>query len=193
MPRRVKVDGDLFHGQVPDGAVYVGRQAPGLRKSPYANPFPVKTYGLAESLLRYRLHIEGFDMATLERDLTGKRPRLLVPAQPAMPRGCAAGASQPMTTTEQSNQDRANATEWLERELRFYLHKVNPTQQMQDTDADVTRMWKVYADVAPMSDIYAAVARILLTTAPVEQIQAAAADVAAAVCGCHDTHHTHGA
>jgi hypothetical protein len=44
----------------------------GLRKSPYANPFPVKTYGLAESLLRYRLHIEGFDMATLERDLTGK-------------------------------------------------------------------------------------------------------------------------
>jgi hypothetical protein len=30
------------------------------------------TYGLAESLLRYRLHIEGFDMATLERDLTGK-------------------------------------------------------------------------------------------------------------------------
>jgi hypothetical protein len=32
----------------------------------------VKTYGLAESLLRYRLHIEGFDMATLERDLTGK-------------------------------------------------------------------------------------------------------------------------
>jgi hypothetical protein len=98
-----------------------------------------------------------------------------------------------MTTTEQSNQERANAIEWLERELRFYLHKVNPTQQMQDTDADVTRMCKVYADVAPMWDIYAAVARILLTTAPVEQIQAAAADVAAAVCGCHDTHHTHGA
>ena len=62
MSRRVKVTGDLFHGQVPDGAVYVGRQAPGLRRSPYANPYPVKTYGLAESLLRYRLHIEGFDM-----------------------------------------------------------------------------------------------------------------------------------
>jgi Domain of unknown function (DUF4326) len=70
--RRVKVTGDLFHGRIPDGAVYVGRQAPGLRRSPYANPYPVKTYGLAESLLRYRLHIEGFDMATLERDLAGK-------------------------------------------------------------------------------------------------------------------------
>jgi hypothetical protein len=72
MTRRVKVTGDLFHGRIPDGAIYVGRQAPGLRRSPYANPFAVKTYGLAESLLRYRLHIEGFDMATLERDLTGK-------------------------------------------------------------------------------------------------------------------------
>jgi Domain of unknown function (DUF4326) len=70
--RRVKVTGDLFHGRIPDGAVYVGRQAPGLCRSPYANPYSVKTYGLAESLLRYRLHIEGFDMATLERDLTGK-------------------------------------------------------------------------------------------------------------------------
>jgi hypothetical protein len=67
-----KVTGDLFHGQVPDGAVYVGRQAPGLRQSPYANPYPVKTYGLAESLLRYRLYIEGFDTAILERDLAGR-------------------------------------------------------------------------------------------------------------------------
>jgi hypothetical protein len=64
MSRRVKVTGDLFHGQVPNGAVYVGRAAPGLRRSPYANPFPVKTYGLAESLRRYRLHAEGFDAAT---------------------------------------------------------------------------------------------------------------------------------
>ena len=66
MTRRVKVTGDLFHGQVPDGAVYVGRAAPGLRKSPYANPFPVKTYGLAESLRHYRLHAEGFNAAALE-------------------------------------------------------------------------------------------------------------------------------
>jgi hypothetical protein len=32
----------------------------------------VKTHGLAQSLLRYRLHLEAFDMATLERDLAGK-------------------------------------------------------------------------------------------------------------------------
>ncbi len=38
-PKRVRVDGDLFHGQVPDDAVYVGRQAPGHRRSPWANPF----------------------------------------------------------------------------------------------------------------------------------------------------------
>jgi hypothetical protein len=74
-----KVTGDLFHGQVPDGAVYVGRQAPGLRQSPYANPYPVKTYGLAESLLRYRLYIEGFDTAILERDLAGRDPACWCP------------------------------------------------------------------------------------------------------------------
>jgi hypothetical protein len=69
---RVKVTGDLFHGLVPDGAVYVGRAAPGLRKSPYANPFPVKTYGLTESLRRYQTHAETFDLAAVRRDLTGK-------------------------------------------------------------------------------------------------------------------------
>jgi hypothetical protein len=41
MPSRVRVDGDLFHGRVPDGAIYVGRAAPGLRTSPWANPFKV--------------------------------------------------------------------------------------------------------------------------------------------------------
>jgi hypothetical protein len=46
MPERVKVQGDLFHGVIPlqdDGrsAVYVGRAAPGLPASPYANPFKV--------------------------------------------------------------------------------------------------------------------------------------------------------
>lgn len=54
MNRRVKVAGDLFHGVVPDGAVYIGRSAPGLRRSPFANPWPVKTYGLEESRRRYR-------------------------------------------------------------------------------------------------------------------------------------------
>lgn len=40
-PRRVRVMGDLFHGRIPDGAVYVGRAAPGLKASPFANPHRV--------------------------------------------------------------------------------------------------------------------------------------------------------
>lgn len=40
-PKRVKVHGDLYHGKVPLGACYVGRAAPGLRRSPYRNPFKV--------------------------------------------------------------------------------------------------------------------------------------------------------
>jgi hypothetical protein len=40
-PRRVRVLGDPYHGRVPDGAVYVGRAAPGLRASRYANPHRV--------------------------------------------------------------------------------------------------------------------------------------------------------
>jgi len=43
-PQRVRVLGDYFHGRVPAGAVYVGRAAPGLPASRYANPF--KTGGL---------------------------------------------------------------------------------------------------------------------------------------------------
>ena len=41
IPQRVRVQGDYFHGVVPDGAVYVGRQAPGLRQSFFHNPFRV--------------------------------------------------------------------------------------------------------------------------------------------------------
>lgn len=40
-PERVKVGGDLFHPRVPDGAIYVGRQCPGLFASEFANPFKV--------------------------------------------------------------------------------------------------------------------------------------------------------
>jgi hypothetical protein len=40
-PRRVRVLGDLYHGRIPDGAVYVGRAAPGLPPSPYANPHKI--------------------------------------------------------------------------------------------------------------------------------------------------------
>jgi Domain of unknown function (DUF4326) len=41
-PRRVKVTGDLWHPAVPHGAVYVGRHSPGLRASPFANPFSLR-------------------------------------------------------------------------------------------------------------------------------------------------------
>jgi hypothetical protein len=38
-PQRVRVEGDLFHPRVPDGATYVGRPGPSLKGSRYANPF----------------------------------------------------------------------------------------------------------------------------------------------------------
>lgn len=41
-PRRVKVAGDLFHPEVPPGAVYVGRSGVRLPASPFANPFRLK-------------------------------------------------------------------------------------------------------------------------------------------------------
>lgn len=45
-PLRVRVTGNLYHGRIPDGAIYVGRPAPGLPASgkygKYANPFGLK-------------------------------------------------------------------------------------------------------------------------------------------------------
>ncbi|MBC6458403.1 DUF4326 domain-containing protein [Actinomadura sp. HBU206391] len=38
MPRRVRVEGDRFHPRFPDGAEYVGREAPHLSRSPFHNP-----------------------------------------------------------------------------------------------------------------------------------------------------------
>jgi hypothetical protein len=54
MAERVRVAGDLFHGQVPDGAVYVGRPAPGLVRSPFHNPYRVQDHGLDAALRLYR-------------------------------------------------------------------------------------------------------------------------------------------
>ena len=53
LPGRVKVEGDLYHPVVPAGAVYVGRQGVGLRRSPFANPFSIREHGRAEALERY--------------------------------------------------------------------------------------------------------------------------------------------
>lgn len=57
MPRIVKVEGDLYHGRVPEGAVYVGRNAPGLSASPYRNPYSVKRHGLPESRRLFRAYL----------------------------------------------------------------------------------------------------------------------------------------
>ena len=54
---RVRVEGDLYHGRIPDGAVYVGRAAPGIKRSPFANPYPWRRYGLDESLRLYVDHL----------------------------------------------------------------------------------------------------------------------------------------
>ena len=56
-PRRVKVTGDLFHGQIPAGAVYVGRAAPGLKRSRYANPFPATQHGQQKAVRLYSRHL----------------------------------------------------------------------------------------------------------------------------------------
>jgi hypothetical protein len=56
-PQRVRIEGDLFHGRVPAGAVYVGRAAPGLRASKYANPYPARIYGQEHALQLYSEHL----------------------------------------------------------------------------------------------------------------------------------------
>lgn len=45
MPERVKVTGGMYRGKVPTGAVYVGRAHPGLKQSPFANPWCIKPPG----------------------------------------------------------------------------------------------------------------------------------------------------
>lgn len=57
-PRRVKVIGDLYHGHVPPGAVYVGRACPGLPASPYRNPYPIKNRGREEALRLFRRYLD---------------------------------------------------------------------------------------------------------------------------------------
>jgi hypothetical protein len=53
----VRVESDLFHARVPEGAVYVGRAAPGLPASPYANPYRAGIYGAATAVELYRAYL----------------------------------------------------------------------------------------------------------------------------------------
>ncbi len=73
-PRRVQVEGDLFHGRVPAGAVYVGRAAPGLPASPYANPYPVMLHGRDEAIRLFRNHFAARPelVAAVRRDLADR-------------------------------------------------------------------------------------------------------------------------
>jgi hypothetical protein len=73
-PQRVRVQGDLFHGSIPDGAVYVGRAAPGLRASPYANPYRASVYGAPEAVRLYleRVASRPDVVAHILEDLAGK-------------------------------------------------------------------------------------------------------------------------
>jgi len=72
--KRVKVLGDLYHGRIPDGAVYIGRPAPGLPGSPYSNPFPVRDRGRDKALELYRAYLDA-NPTLIERarvELAGK-------------------------------------------------------------------------------------------------------------------------
>jgi hypothetical protein len=55
---RMRVRGDLHHGQVPDGAVYIGRATPTLPASPFANPFKVSRYGREGALTLYSQYLD---------------------------------------------------------------------------------------------------------------------------------------
>lgn len=79
MAERVKVTGDLFHGRIPAGAVYVGRAAPGLPRSRWANPFrvgklivpPIQRYDPAPVYVRDAAHA----VKLYRRWLTGSADR----------------------------------------------------------------------------------------------------------------------
>ena len=73
-PKRIRVQGDLFHGRVPDGAVYVGRATPGLRASPYANRYLARVHGAPEACRLYLEHFASHPdvMAGIRRDLAGR-------------------------------------------------------------------------------------------------------------------------
>lgn len=55
---RMRVRGDLHHGRVPDGAVYIGRGTPTLPASPFANPYRVSQFGRQGALTLYSQYLD---------------------------------------------------------------------------------------------------------------------------------------
>ncbi|HVK25939.1 MAG TPA: DUF4326 domain-containing protein [Actinokineospora sp.] len=79
-PCRRRVTGDLLHGQIPTGSVYVGRSAPGLTASRYANPHRVgdcricdRVHDLPDALDAYARHLAAHPdlIAAARTDLAG--------------------------------------------------------------------------------------------------------------------------
>jgi hypothetical protein len=80
-PRRVRVRGDLFHGELPFRAIYVSRPAPGLRGSRYATRHRIGTCRVCRrehdrpgAVLAYAqdLAADGELVAEARRDLAGR-------------------------------------------------------------------------------------------------------------------------
>jgi hypothetical protein len=77
---RVRMTGDLYHPKVPAGAVYVGRGAPGLPASRYANPHKIgscrcgQTHDEASAVAAYAEHLASRPdlVAQARQDLAGR-------------------------------------------------------------------------------------------------------------------------
>ncbi|MGR6921237.1 DUF4326 domain-containing protein [[Actinomadura] parvosata] len=54
--KRVQVTGDLFHPQLPHGAIWCGRQGPHLKRSPWANPHTLSGAGCWQPGCDGRVH-----------------------------------------------------------------------------------------------------------------------------------------
>lgn len=73
-PKRVRVQGDLFHGVIPEGAIYVGRGAPGLPASPYRNPYRVRELGAYGAVAAYVTYLRSRPdlVEVMRRELAGR-------------------------------------------------------------------------------------------------------------------------
>lgn len=71
---RVRVTGGLHGGQVPAGAVYIGRRTPTLPAAPWANPYPLRRHGLAECWRLFVAHLARHPrlVQRARRELTGR-------------------------------------------------------------------------------------------------------------------------
>ncbi|MGW2292282.1 DUF4326 domain-containing protein [Streptomyces phaeochromogenes] len=72
--RRVQVEGNRQHPRIPEGAVYVGTNAPHLSKHRLANPYTLKACGSwQEAVRRYRRWLlTRDDLLALVRELRGR-------------------------------------------------------------------------------------------------------------------------